>query len=99
MGRFARLQKASQYNGRLVKVGAQRADSLFETVRPGSGDRLAVRAENLRGLLEKYASHESGDELAFDDGDLLLLGYDPVEAFWACKKGNMYCWVPVRNFQ
>ena len=22
---------------------------------------------------------------------ILLLGYDPVEAFWACKKGTMCC--------
>ena len=59
------LQKAPELNGRLVRVGSQRQNGRYATVRPGSGDRLAVRAENLRGLLEKYASHESGNEVAF----------------------------------
>ena len=84
------LQKSPHLNGRLVRVGPRRANGRFETVRPGSGDQLAVRPENLRGLLEKYDGRHAGDKMAFDDGELELLGFDPVEAFWACKKANMY---------
>ena len=50
------LQKSAHLNGRLVRVGSRLANGRFETVRPGSGDQLAVRPEKLRGLLEKYYS-------------------------------------------
>ena len=92
------LQKSAHLNGRLVRVGSQIANGRFETVRPGSGDQLAVRLENLRGLLEKYDGRAVGDEMAFDDGVLEPLGFDP-EAFWAGKKANIYLWVPARYFR
>ena len=93
IGRWAVLRNlkiSAHFNGRLVRVGSRRANGRFKTFRPGSGDQLAVRPENLRGLLEKYDGRHAGDKMAFDDGELELLGFDPVEAFWACKKANMY---------
>ena len=92
------LQKSQHLNGRLVRVGSRRANGRFETERPGSHDRQAVRPENLRELLETYDGHAAGDEVAFGDDEFKLIGYDPVGACWACKKEGMYCWVPVRNF-
>ena len=47
-----------------------------ETVRPGSGTELAVRPENLRGLLDSYDGRAAGDEVAFADADRELLGRD-----------------------
>ena len=47
-----------------------------ETVRPGSGTELAVRPENLRGLLDSYDGLAAGDEVAFADADRELLGRD-----------------------
>ena len=68
-------------------------------MRPGSRTKLAVRPENLRGLLDSYDGRAAGDEVAFADADRELLGFDPVEALWACKKANMFLWVPSRNFK
>ena len=92
------LQKSPQLNGRLVRVGSRLANGRYETMRPGSRDQQAVRPDNIRELLDTYGGCAAGDEVPFDDGALLLLGFDPVEAYWACKKANIYCWVPLRNF-
>ena len=67
-------------------------------MRPGSRDQQAVRPDNMRELLDTYGGCAAGDEVPIDDGALLLLGFDPVEAYCACKKANMYCWAPLRNF-
>ena len=95
---IASVKRSRSLNGRLVRVGSRRANGRFETERPGSHDRQAVRPENLRELLETYDGHAAGDEVAFGDDEFKLIGYDPVGACWACKKEGMYCWVPVRNF-
>ena len=50
-------------------------------------------------MLEKYDGRAARGEMAFDDGELELLGFDPVEAFWACEEANMYFWDHVRNFK
>ena len=81
-------EKYSQYNGRIVRVGNQRTNGRFETVRPGSNDKLAVRPENLRWLLGSYDGRSAGDDLADEDdgyGELVLLGFDTVKERWACK--------------
>ena len=81
-------EKYSQYNGRIVRVGNQRTNGRFETVRPGSKDKLAVRPENLRWLLGSYDGRNAGDDLADEDdgyGELVLLGFDTVKEQWACK--------------
>ena len=92
------LQKSPQLNGRLVRVGSRLPNGRYETMRPGSRDQQAVRLDNMRELLETYGGCAAGDEVPIDDGVLVLLGFDPVEAYWACKKANMYIWVPERNF-
>ena len=81
-------EKYSHYNGRIVRVGNQRTNGRFETVRPGSNDKLAVRPENLRWLLGSYDGRNAGDDLADEDdgyGELVLLGFDTVKEQWACK--------------
>ena len=81
-------EKYSQYNGRIVRVGNQRTNGRFETVRPGSNDKLAVRPENLRWLLGSYDGRNAGDDLADEDdgyGELVLLGFDTVKEQWACN--------------
>ena len=84
------LQSAthSHHNGRLVRVGIQRLNGRFETVRAGTKDKLAVRPENLRWLLQSYDGRAVGDDLADEDdgyGELVLLGFDPEREQWACK--------------
>ena len=84
------LQSAthSHHNGRLVRVGIQRLNGRFETVRAGTQEKLAVRPENLRWLLQSYDGRAVGDDLADEDdgyGELVLLGFDPVREQWACK--------------
>ena len=84
------LQSAthSHHNGRLVRVGIQRLSGRFETVRAGTQEKLAVRPENLRWLLQSYDGRAVGDDLADEDdgyGELVLLGFDPVRQQWACK--------------
>ena len=84
------LQSAthSHHNGRLVRVGIQRVSGRFETVRAGTKEKLAVRPENLRWLLQSYEGRAVGDDLADEDdgyGELVLLGFDPVREQWACK--------------
>ena len=84
------LQSAthSHHNGRLVRVGIQRVSGRFETVRAGTKEKLAVRPENLRWLLQSYDGRAVGDDLADEDdgyGELVLLGFDPVREQWACK--------------
>ena len=84
------LQSAryTQHNGRLVHVGIQRTDGRYETVRVGSKHKLAVWPDNLRWLLQSYDGRVAGDDLADEDdgyGELVLLGYDPVNEQWACK--------------
>ena len=84
------LQSAthSHHNGRLVRVGIQRLNGRFETVRAGTQEKLAVRPENLRWLLQSYDGRAVGDDLADEDdgyGELVLLGFDPVRQQWACK--------------
>ena len=71
-----RLQRAPHYNGRLVRVVSRCEDGRLETVRPGSRTKLAVRPENLRGLLDSYDGRAAGDEVAFADADRELLGRD-----------------------
>ena len=92
------LRRSPQLNGRLVRVGSRLPNGRYETMRPGSRDQQAVRFDNMRELLETYGGCAAGDEVPIDDGVLVLLGFDPVEAYWACKKANMYLWVPERNF-
>ena len=92
------LRRSPQLNGRLVRVGSRLPNGRYETMRPGSRDQQAVRFDNMRELLETYGGCAAGDEVPIDDGVLVLLGFDPVEAYWACKKANMYIWVPERNF-
>ena len=61
-----------------MRVGAQRADVRFETVRPGSGDQLAARPANLRWLLDAYNGRAAGDDVDFEDGsEIELIGFDP----------------------
>ena len=84
------LQSAthSHHNGRLIRVGIQRLNGRFETVRAGTQEKLAVRPENLRWLLQSYDGRAVGDDLADEDdgyGELVLLGFDPVREQWACK--------------
>ena len=84
------LQSAryTQHNGRLVRVGIQRTDGRYETVRVGSKHMLAVWPDNLRWLLQSSDGRVAGDDLADEDdgyGELVLLGYDPVNEQWACK--------------
>ena len=84
------LQSAthSHHNGRLVRVGIQRLNGRFETVRAGTQEKLAVRPENLRWLLQSYDGRAVGDDLADEDdgyGEIVLLGFDPVREQWACK--------------
>ena len=86
-------------NGRLVRVGSQRPNGRFETVRPGSGRNLAVRPANLRVLLEEFNGRAAGDTMDFDDGEIVLLGFDAQESYWACQKAHMYLWIPAYNFR
>ena len=102
------LQKKPSYNGKLICVGLQRADHRFETARPGfredgSREELAVRPENLRWLSVEFNGLAAGDAVVFDGGDIVLLGFDPVTAYWACKQEMsrledsvrfQYVWVP-----
>ena len=102
------LQKKPSYNGRLVSVGLQRADHRFETARPGfredgSREELAVRPENLRWLSVEFNGFAAGDAVIFDGGEIVLLGFDAVTAYWACKQEMsrfeesvrfQYVWVP-----
>ena len=92
------LKAKPQYNGKLVRLGSHRADGRIETERPGSGQEMAARPENLRGLLDVYDGRAAGDKMEFDDGEIELLGIDPKEAHWACKKGSWYLWIPEYNF-
>ena len=101
-GRWAVLQglrKSPELNGRLVKVRSQRPDGRFETVRPGSGKKLAAWPANLRGLLDEYEGRAAGDNIDFADGEVELLGFYTQEALWAGKTANVYMWIPRYNFQ
>ena len=86
-------------NGRLVRVGSQRPNGRFETVRPGSGRNLAVRPTNLRVLLEEFSGRAAGDTMDFDDGEIELLGFDAQESYWACQKAHIDLWIAAYNFR
>ena len=90
------MQKAPHYNGKLVRVGSQRPNGRVPTMRPGERKEIAVWPANLRGLLEVYDGCAAGERKAFDDDATELLGFDPKEAFWACKKAGMYLWIPAK---
>ena len=90
------LQKAPHYNGKLVRVGSQRPNGRVATMRPGERKEIAVWPANLRGLLEVYDGCAAGERKEFDDDEIELLGFDPKEAFWACKKAGMYLWIPAK---
>ena len=84
------LQSAryTQHNGRLARVGIQRTDGRYETVRVGSKHKLAVWPDNLRWLLQSSDGRVAGDDLADEDdgyGEFVPLGYNPVKEQWACK--------------
>ena len=92
IGRWAIVQglqnaKYTEFNGKLVRVLSQRENGQFETVRPGSGNRLAVRPENLRGLLESLEGCTAGDRIGFDDG----------EGWWRLAK--LKCWAGSLNLK
>ena len=107
IGRWAIVQglqnaKYTEFNGKLVRVLSQRENGQFVTVRPGSGNRLAVRPENLRGLLESFEGCTAGDRFGFDDGEVELLAFDAERQLWACHQQtkqddgsvpNLYLWV------
>ena len=102
LGRWAvlhGLQAEPDFNGRLVRVGSQRPNGRFETVRPGSGRNLAVRPANLRVLLEEFNGRAAGDTMDFGDGEIVLLGFDAQESYWACQKAHMYLWIAAYNFR
>ena len=102
LGRWAvlhGLQAEPDLNERLVRVGSQRPNGRFETVRPGSGRNPAVRPANLRVLLEEFNGRAAGDTMDFDDGEIELLGFDAQESYWACQKAHMYLWIPAYNFR
>ena len=92
------LQNAPHYNGKLVHVASLQANGRIAKMRPGTGHPLAVRPANLRGLLEVYDGRALGEAMEFDDGEIELIGFDPKEAYWACKKANMYLWIPASYF-
>ena len=57
------LQKANYtgYNDTIVRVGSQRDNGRFETFSLGTGVKLTVRPENLRGLLESHDEYSAGE--------------------------------------
>ena len=92
-------EKEYFYRARVLRRARKAVVSAGRPDRPAEGgDQQAVRLDNMRELLETYGGCAAGDEVPIDDGVLVLLGFDPVEAYWACKKANMYIWVPERNF-
>ena len=69
-----------------MRVGSERPNGRFETVRPGSGRNLAVRPANLRVLLEEFNGRAAGDTMDFDDGEIELLGFDAQESYWLARR-------------
>ena len=80
-------------------MGSQCDNGRFETFGLGTGVK---RPENLRGLLESHDGYSAGDKVAYEDGELELLGFDFEAQRWACKQPkkqedgsvqNWYLWV------
>ena len=78
------LSRSSDRNGQLVRVGEPRGDGRIVTMRPASQkDKIAVRPENLRILLQRYDGRAAGDSLEHPSGDVVLLGFDAAANRWA----------------
>ena len=78
--------KHTDYNEAMVRVGSQRDNGRFETSCLGTGVKLTVRPENLRGMLESYDGYTAGDKVTYEDSELELLGFDFEAQRWACKQ-------------
>ena len=78
--------KHTDYNEAIVRVGSQRDNGRFETSCLGTGVKLTVRPENLRGMLESYDGYTAGDKVTYEDSELELFGFDFEAQRWACKQ-------------
>ena len=98
--------KHTDYNEAIVRVGSQRDNGRFETSCLGTGVKLTVRPENLRGMLVSYDGYTAGDKVTYEDSELELLGFDFEAQRWACKQPKkqedgsvQYCYLWVASLQ
>jgi hypothetical protein len=75
------LQRALDRNGVLVRIGEPRYDGRIKT-EARDGDKIAVRAENLRELMSSFNGVSAGDVIEKDQCEIELFGFDPVERCW-----------------